>query len=381
MKHFLKKCKLFSLIFTFIIINSPVFTQKAISVKKETTTDFAVHRGVNISHWLSQVFKEIPPRNVFFSELDIVFIKHCGFDHIRLPVDEIELWDDQGNKKESAFHYLKKAIEWCKKYNLKVIIDLHTVRSHHFNAQFKGDKNSLFEVAEEQEKFCDLWKQLSSEIGHYGNHFVTYELLNEAVADDPEDWNKLLAKCLAVIRELEPKRTIVIGSNRWQIPDTFPYLKVPENDPNIILSFHFYTPMPVTHYKAGWTPFKAYSGPISYPGIPINDELLPEDESEIFYQYVKRFNQYYDKSTLEATMMPAIKYAREKGLPLYCGEWGCFKALPRDILLKWYTDMVDIFNRYNISRANWDYKGEFAIFIEKGSLEPDWELIKILVNN
>ncbi len=79
---------------------------------------------------------------------------------------------------------------------------------------------------------------------------LAYEILNEAVADDPEDWNKLLNKVTAAIREKEPERKIVAGSNRWQNAGTFPDLKFPKNDKNIILSFHFYTPMTLTHHKA-----------------------------------------------------------------------------------------------------------------------------------
>ena len=66
-----------------------------------------------------------------------------------------------------------------------------------------------------------------------------YELMNEAVADDTEDWNKLLAKCFSVEKEMEPERLIVIDSNRWQSTTTFNELKVPD-DNNIILSYHFY---------------------------------------------------------------------------------------------------------------------------------------------
>jgi hypothetical protein len=42
---------------------------------------------------------------------------------------------------------------------------------------------------------------------------------------------------------------------------------------------------------------------------------------------------------------------------------------------------VNSLNKYHIARANWDYKDDFALFIEKGSLDPDWELIKILMKD
>jgi endoglucanase len=82
---------------------------------------------------------------------------------------------------------------------------------------------------------------------------VAYELMNEPVADDPSDWNRLVARAVRAVREREPQRTLVIGSNRWQSADTFDRLRLPEGDRNVLLSFHFYTPMPLTHYGAGWT--------------------------------------------------------------------------------------------------------------------------------
>ena len=43
-----------------------------------------------------------------------------GFDHIRLPVDEEQLWDEAGKKEPEAFKLLHNAIDWCQKKNLRV---------------------------------------------------------------------------------------------------------------------------------------------------------------------------------------------------------------------------------------------------------------------
>lgn len=39
---------------------------------------------------------------------------------------------------------------------------------------------------------------------------------------------------------------------------------MPEGDKNIILSFHYYHPMPVTHRFAGWTPAGKYERDLAY---------------------------------------------------------------------------------------------------------------------
>ena len=51
---------------------------------------FAIHRGTNLSHWLSQDFGWAP-RTEWITENDIRYIASAGFDHVRLPVDEIVL--------------------------------------------------------------------------------------------------------------------------------------------------------------------------------------------------------------------------------------------------------------------------------------------------
>ncbi|MFW6327808.1 MAG: cellulase family glycosylhydrolase, partial [Bacteroidota bacterium] len=99
--------------------------------------------------------------------------------------------------------------------------------------------------------------------------------------DDAREWNQLLARALAAVREMEPNRKIVIGSNRWQSVDTFDELKVPANDPNIILSFHYYNPFLLTHHQASWTYIKDYDGPVHYPGKTVKEEDLEGYSDEV----------------------------------------------------------------------------------------------------
>ncbi|HEX9973813.1 MAG TPA: cellulase family glycosylhydrolase, partial [bacterium] len=195
--------------------------------------------------------------------------------------------------------------------------------------------------------------------------------------DDPEDWNKLLNKVITEIRVKEPTRTIVVGSNRWQIADTFPDLKIPANDPNIILSFHFYTPMALTHHQAPWTAIAEYSGPVNYPG-QIVDTLNYQGLSEATVATMRSYaNGYFTKEILAKIMSPAIKVAKEKKLPLYCGEFGVYPTIPEDVKLRWYQDVCDIFNSNNIAYCHWCYKGDFPVVNEKG--EPNRKLVAVLI--
>ncbi len=333
---------------------------------------FTTHRGTNISHWLSQSTRRGEERLRWFTEKDVGLIASLGFDHIRLPVDEEQLWDEAGAKESAAFRLLHNAIGWCEKKNLRVIVDLHILRSHHFNAKEKP----LWTDPKAQEKFFALWRDLSAELKKYPVTLVAYELMNEPVADNAEDWNKLVETLVRQIRRDEPHRKIVIGSNRWQSVDTFDKLRIPPGDRDIILSFHFYTPMLITHYRAGWTDVGKYKGPVNYPGQLVNPEEVAKLDPEIA-RIVSGNNGVYNRERLEGLLAKPLELAKKLDLPLYCGEWGALPTTPREMRMQWYRDMRANLDKYGIAWANWDYKGGFGILGRGG--QPDQEFIKVLL--
>lgn len=326
-------------------------------VSNGSPAEFKIFKGTNIAHWLSQSDARGAERDSFFQEKDIALVQSLGFDHIRLPIDEEQLWDENGVRHDDAFKLMTNCLDWCKKYNLKVIVDLHILRSHHFNAEVKP----LWTDPKEQEKFYKLWVDLSAALKGYSLSDVAYELMNEAVADDPEQWNQLLANCMKAIRALEPERIIVIGSNKWQSANTFDVLKVPA-DKNIILSYHFYEPFPLTHHQASWTGIKNYSGPIHYPGSLLTQEefdALAPDQQAIAKDWV---GKEWNLEKMEQMMQLPIQKAKELGLPLYCGEYGVIDSAPEADKIRWYHDMISIFNKNRIASANWNFKsGSFGL--------------------
>ncbi|WP_298505165.1 glycoside hydrolase family 5 protein [uncultured Maribacter sp.] len=337
---------------------------------------FVVKKGTNVAYWLSQSDRRGIEREHFFIKADVEKIADMGFDHIRLPIDEEQMWDKNGNRHKKAFQLLENCIKWCEANDLRIIIDLHILRSHHFNAK----KKPLWTDKTEQDKFLNLWRDLSMTLKKYPDHLVAYELMNEAVADNHESWNELLKKAFTVIRELEPKRTIVIGSNRWQSTDTFDALKVPLNDKNILLSFHFYEPFLFSHYSAKWTFLKDYKGPVHYPGVILSEEEYSVLPDVIKPEIKKWVNLKFNKEVLLEKWKKPILKAKELGLPLYCGEFGIIQNAPYLDKLKWYTDMVALFNETGIGYANWNYKSDNFGLIDYNN-KADKKLITIVSNN
>lgn len=357
------------LILLFVI---PVCIACSPSVRK-SSSEFTVIRGTNLAHWLSQSSRRGFEREQFITKADIDAIAQMGFDHVRLPVDEEQMWDESGNRHADAFQLMENCINWCAENNLRVIVDLHILRSHHFNAAEKP----LWTDPLEQEKFYGLWRDLSSVLSKYPTSLVAYELMNEAVADDPELWNNLVANAVAAIRELEPERTIVIGSNRWQSVDTFDELRIPENDRNILLSFHFYEPFLLTHWNAGWTQLKGYTGPVHYPGVILSEEEYEALPAEMQKMTESWTGKHFDKQWILEKWSKPMQLAEKLGLPLYCGEFGVIAGPPEDVRLNWYRDMIELFEETGIGYANWNYKsGSFGLVVDEGKLHK--EMISIV---
>jgi len=335
---------------------------------------FAARRGVNVWGWLRSKRGSAEPRTTFDSD-DFRFIKDRGFDHVRLPATEETLWDDNGRRIPDAWRRLDAALDWSEEAGLRAIFDLHILRTHFFNAEHKP----LFTDPDAPAQFGRLWEQLSEAMRHRSHDQVAYELMNEPVAENPEDWNRVYRFAYDAVRSREPERTIVLGGNRWSNVYSLKHLRVPGNDPHVLITFHFYDPMPVTHYRAGFTPIgKAYDGPVRYPGVPLPQEefdRLPPEAQELFRDSMR----HYDASVLEEEVLEAVAVRDGTGLPIYCGEFGAIANAPADVRRRWARDIRGVLEKHDIGWCAWMYKsgGEssFALFEEDGTPTPVCEAL------
>ena len=350
--------------------------------KENNVNNFRIKRGTNLSHWLSQSEERGEGRKAHIQEDDFERLEQLGFDFVRIPIDEVQFWDEEGNKLDEAWELLDNALKLARKHNLRAIIDLHIIRSHYFNAANEGgaDANTLFTSEEAQQGLINLWYQLSDAFKEYDNDWVAYEFMNEPVAEEHEQWNQLVAKVHKALREREPQRTLVVGSNRWQGYETMKYLKVPEGDKNIILSFHYYNPMLLTHYGAPWTPVGQYKGKVSYPGKLITQEdydAAPDSVKPHIEQYL---TQEWNIDKIRADFKDAIDVAAKYGLQLFCGEWGVYEPVDRELAYKWTKDMLAVFDEFNIAWTTWCYDADFGFWDQQHHTYKDRPLVELLMS-
>src|SRR5258708_5607784 len=178
--------------------------------------------------------------------------------------------------------------------------------------------------------------------------------MNEPVADDPELWNRLVERVIKQIREGEPTRVIVVGSNRWQSVETFGDLRVPSGDPNILPSFHFYTPMALTHHGASWTKVGEYKGPVRYPGRTVDEEDLAGLAPDLV-RALRGDTRPFDRDEMERGLARPLALAKRSGLRLYCGEWGCLPSVPRSDRLRWSAALPPALDAHHLAWPPSDY--------------------------
>ncbi|MBK8806613.1 MAG: cellulase family glycosylhydrolase [Bacteroidales bacterium] len=356
----------------------------AVSVKPYPQ-QFAAYKGVNIAHWLSQVFGW-SPRATFFTQEDVKLIKNLGFDHIRMPIDEEQLWTVDGKKIDTAFNYLKQSVEWCVANDLCIIIDLHIIRSHHFNAANGEGKMTLWTDTVAQNTFLSLWDDLQTELKQFPANKLAYELMNEPAAPEAHQWNSLVNRAITRIRKTEPNRILFIGANQWQTIHNMPFLETPKGDSNIVIAFHNYDPMLVTHHLASWTSFKAFTGKVQYPGLSASPEDLWKelDSTDMRVKNeIKGINKVYSREYFDSIVSIAVKRSKELDLSVYCGEFGCLNNVDTTIRHAYYRDFVGTLNKYKIGKAVWDYKGSFQIMgynteTMQNTNQMDTVIVKIL---
>lgn len=285
--------------------------------------------GVNLGGWLSQCEHTQRHYDSFITETDIRELSTWNIDHLRIPIDYDLLENDAGNYKADGFDYLHTAVNWCRKYGLNVILDLHKTYGYSFD---KGEQESgFFENESYQERFYSLWEQLADKFGIYKD-YVAFELLNEVTDKEYCDrWNKISYECIKRIRAIAPDTIILVGGYHNNSVTAVKDLAMPYDD-KIIYNFHCYDPLLFTHQGAPWV-----------------------DDMDI------NFRQHFEDADIpedyfENLFAEAIAVAKERNVMLYCGEYGVIDRADGIDAYKWYSLLHKTFNKYNIGRAAWSYK-------------------------
>jgi len=132
----------------------------------------SLQRGVNLSHWLSQSERRGAERRAWTSRDDFSRIRSFGFDHVRLPVDEVQLWNEAGGKENEAWDLLEHALDWAEAEDLRMVgIGRHAFKFQGVNRGYLFVKGfpGIF-IDKQLNASCAGNREVKTALGH--NHIV-----------------------------------------------------------------------------------------------------------------------------------------------------------------------------------------------------------------
>jgi aryl-phospho-beta-D-glucosidase BglC (GH1 family) len=322
-------------------------------------------RGINASEWFAQVYDKrgYTPEHfqAWTTAADVALIKSMGFDHVRLSVNPQPMFNAREPNKIPAEYLasLDAAVKMILDHGLAVVIDLHP--DSDFKARLANDDEFV-------EQFADFWRALAEHYSTWDAKRVFLEILNEPEFTDRYRWLGVQVKLAAAIREGAPQHTIIAAGARWSDDDELVFQE-PLHDPNVIYNFHFYEPHIFTHQGATWGAYYwHWLRGVRYPSTAESAErvaaLVPDEVDRL--QVIRYGRDHWDAARIESEMKQAAEWARRRGVPLVCNEFGVYRdhADPQD-RAAWLHDVRTALEHNGIGWAMWDYSGSFGVVAKK----------------
>lgn len=249
--------------------------------------------------------------DTYITAADIHYLKKIGMNSIRIPFN-YRLFTNENymgtNDARRGFIYLDKVINWCKKENLYIILDMHCAPGGQTgdNIDDSDGYPFLFEDEQSQALCINTWKKISA---RYKNEsiIIGYDLLNEPIAHyfDKDKLNPLLEplykRITAAIRTTDKNHILFLGGAQWD-SNFDPFGK--PFDSKLVYTFHKY-----------WTPptrdvIKDYIDFADKYNVPIYCGETGENEDA----WVETFRKMLDSNNIGWHFWPYKKINNTRGI-------------------------------------------------------------------
>lgn len=280
-------------------------------------------RGINFGNALDALDggPRLPLEHRYFDA-----VAAAGFDTVRLPAR----WSAHAaaappyTVDPAFFRRVDAGVAAALDRGLQVVLNVH-----HYSELCAAPE-------EHRPRFLALWRQIAV---HYAGHDnrLCFELLNEPRdALTADRWNTLLAEALAVVRDACPERTVIVGAAEMNSPDALPALAVPDDD-HLVATVHYYAPFAFTHQNAGWVPGAERWLGRGWGG-PADEDAVRDDLARV------------------------AEWGRDRGLPVFLGEFGAFSAAGMASRARWTAFVRTEAERLGLSWAYWEFGTDFGAF-------------------
>lgn len=301
-------------------------------------------RGINLGNSLDA------PKGQFWGliikEEHFAIVKEAGFDTVRIPMR----WSDYAQDEppytieDAFFARVDELLAYAKAEGLNVILNVH-----HYEEIMEDPEGH-------RERLMMMWEQIAN---HYKDHDNTlfFELLAEPFGKlDPPTWNALIPDLIKVVRQSNPRRTLVIGPADWNSTKALPKLEIPQDERNVIVAIHYYLPFKFTHQGAHWV------GEKSQDWLGTTWTGSPEE--------MKHLKGDFDR-------MQAWSQSHER--PITIGELGAIKFADMDSRARWVSAVRKEAVAHNMSWAYWEFGTEYYGAYDQEAEQWREPLIKALM--
>jgi hypothetical protein len=230
---------------------------------------------------------------------------------------------------EGELAKLDALLPTCEQAGLMVALDLHSPPGgRHTESGYVGADDRLFTDRACQEKFLEVWRRMA---GRYKNQKMIwgFDLANEPVedevADDCLDWHDLAERAGKAIREIDPRRTLIVEAPPWGSPRSLADFR-PLELSNVVYSVHMYEPSAFTHQGV----FDRNGPPVKYPG-----SIGGRD---------------WNAATVAAVLQPVVDFQRRYNVHIYIGEFSAIRWAPPPGAQLYLSDLIDLFEK-----QGWDW--------------------------
>lgn len=315
-------------------------------------------RGVNLGNAL-----EAPTEGewgVTLQESYFKTIKDAGFESVRVPIKWSAHADTNAPYAIEAtfFERIDWVIDQSLKQGLNVVLDMHNYDEINQNPD------------EQEARYLALWKQISARYKELPGN-VYFELLNEPNSSLTwSKWNKMLKKALDTIRSEDKWHTVIIGSVSWSNYAELVSLDIPNDERNVIVTFHYYDPFPFTHQGAEWAGPEIGTTGVVWPGPPAQ-KVEPVDAAAQV-QWVNDWFRDYNANPAETN--PAgpnaiveafdkvTTWSKENNRPVYLGEFGAYSKADMPSRARWTTFVREEAEKRGFSWSYWEFCSGFGVY-------------------
>jgi hypothetical protein len=293
----------------------------------------ALSRGVNITGWFRFPASRDPAAlATYMSDRAVADLRAAGFDFVRLAIDP-DVTDTP---------VLVAAIRHIQRQGLTVVVSAHPHDWH---------------LEAEPNRLLAFWRSLAPALRPLNPARTVPEVVNEPVfPGDAAGWAAPQHAVLAEIRQALPDVTIVLTGQDWGSVGGLLALS-PEDDSNVVYSFHFYDPSELTSlaaYRPGLD-----RGALARLPFPVGDGCTAT-ATRASDAATRDLMRYYcalgwDAPRVAEPIERAAAWGRLHHVPVLAGEFGASAALNPTARLAWLRTAREAFETRRIGWALWGY--------------------------